>query len=297
MVPDAIQVGLLYKNTVTPIGETYIVDDSVDPGYQANRNRPTLIQEFEEVSSGESMIVAVHHLKSKGSDCDSTGDFDLGDGQGNCNLTRTGAANIIIDFINNTVIPNASTDKVLVIGDLNAYKKEDPIVAFLDSGYVDLIEEFVGDDAYSFVFSGQRGYLDHALGLNVDNVITGVFEWNINADEINLFDYNDDIRDVGEENFEEEPDNLNLFEPEPYRFSDHDPVIVGVDLSADVASKPGDFNGDGAVDMADFMIFIGTFGSQTGMPNYREDADFDGNGVIDFFDYNAFLNAFFNDQQ
>lgn len=251
---DAIKVGLLYRDTVMPIGDTYIVDDNVDSSYQDNRNRPTLIQEFQELASEESVVIAVHHLKSKGSSCNSTGDSDLGDGQANCNLTRTNAANIVVDFINSTVLPNAQTDRVLAIGDLNAYRMEDPIMAFKDAGYVDLISEFNGDDAYSYLFDGQRGYLDHALGLNVSDVVTGVTEWHVNADEINLFDYNDDIRDPGEASFEEKPDNTNLYNADPYRYSDHDPVVIGLDLSAGNVEQPlrGDWDGDGDVDIDDY---------------------------------------------
>ncbi len=250
---DAIKVGLLYRDTVVPIGTTYIVDDSVDPSYQDNRNRPTLIQEFQEVSSSESVIVAVHHLKSKGSSCASTGDTDLGDGQANCNLTRTDAVNVVTDFINNTVIPNAQTDRVIAIGDMNAYRMEDPIMAFKDADYVDLIETLNGAGAYSYVFDGQRGYLDHALGLNVSDIVTGVTEWHVNADEINLFDYNDDVRDSSEANYEEEPDNTNLYSADAYRFSDHDPIIIGLDLSAGVVEPLlGDWDADGDVDINDY---------------------------------------------
>ncbi len=232
---DAIKVGMLYKSTVTPVGAPFIIDDSVDPAYVDGRNRPTLVQTFEEVASGERVIIANHHLKSKGSDCDDLGDPDANDGQGNCNLTRTGAANVIIDFINNQVIPDAGTNRVLVIGDLNAYRREDPIQAFINAGYTDLIEAFNPTEAYSFVFDGQRGYLDNTLGLNVDGLVTGVTAWHVNADEINLFDYNDDVLDAGEASFEEEPDNLPLYDADPYRYSDHDPVLIGLDLSGSAA--------------------------------------------------------------
>ncbi|WP_370242744.1 ExeM/NucH family extracellular endonuclease [Alteromonas abrolhosensis] len=250
---DAIKVGLLYQDTVLPIGETYIIDDSVDPTYKDSRNRPTLVQEFQEVSSGESVIVAVHHLKSKGSSCSSIGDDDVGDGQGNCNLTRAGAVNVITGFIATHVLPDAQTDKVLAIGDMNSYKMEDPITAFKEAGYVDLIEAFSGEGAYSYVFDGQRGYLDHALGLNMEDVVTGVTEWHVNADEVNLFDYNDDVLDPSEASFEEEPDNTNLYNADPYRYSDHDPVVIGLDLSAGI-SEPlrGDWDGDGDVDINDY---------------------------------------------
>ena len=39
-------------------------------------------------STGGMFTVAVNHLKSKGSDCNDVGDPDLGDGAGNCNVTR-----------------------------------------------------------------------------------------------------------------------------------------------------------------------------------------------------------------
>lgn len=120
---DAIKVALLFKiTTVTAEDEHFIVDNDVDPNYRDDKNRPTLIQTFQEIATGERVIVAVHHLKSKGSDCDALGDPDLLDGQGNCSQTRAAAAAIVADYIDTTVIPVAGTDRVLAIGDLNAYK-------------------------------------------------------------------------------------------------------------------------------------------------------------------------------
>ena len=64
---------------------------------------------------------------------------------------------------------------------------------------------FGGAGAYSYVFDGQLGYLDHALAnASLTPQVTGVAEWHINADEIPLFDYNDDVKDTGEPTFEEE---------------------------------------------------------------------------------------------
>ena len=89
-----------------------------------------------------------------------------------------------------------------------------------------------GASAYSFVFDGQLGYLDHALSSStLTPQVTGVADWHINADEIPLFDYNDDVRDApGEATFEEEWDTLPLTGPGVSRTSDHDSVIVGLDL-------------------------------------------------------------------
>ena len=40
---------------------------------------------------------------------------------------------------------------------------EDPITTIESAGYTNLIDSFIGDDAYSFVFDGESGYLDHTL--------------------------------------------------------------------------------------------------------------------------------------
>ena len=51
----------------------------------------------------------------------------------------------------------------LIIGDLNSYDTEDPVDAIPAGRYTDLISRFQGEYAYSYVFDGQVGYLDHAL--------------------------------------------------------------------------------------------------------------------------------------
>ena len=60
--------------------------------------------------------------------------------------------------------PTGTTaDGVLLIGDLNSYAKEDPVRALESRGYANLVARFVGDAAYSYVFRGEAGSLDHAL--------------------------------------------------------------------------------------------------------------------------------------
>lgn len=229
---DAIRVGIIYRtSTVEQIGEYAILDSSVDPRFDDSRSRPTLAQTFEETATGARFTVVVNHLKSKGSGC-GAGDDDPTTGQGNCNLTRTLAAQAMADWLATDPTGNGDRD-VLIIGDLNSYAREDPIVALEDAGYANLVAEFDGPEAYSYVFDGQLGYLDHALANpTLRPQVTGVAEWHINADEVPLFDYNDDVRDPGESSFEEESDALPLYEPDEFRTSDHDPVIVGLDLAA-----------------------------------------------------------------
>jgi hypothetical protein len=217
---DAIKVAVVYKPAVVePIGDYAILDSSVDPRFDDERNRPALAQSFE-TGDGARFTVVVNHLKSKGSAC--AGDPDTGDGQGNCNVTRTEAAEALVDWLASD--PTGSGDRdVLVIGDLNAYAKEDPIDVFVAAGYTNLIEAFGGAGAYSYVFQGQSGYLDHALASpTLAAQVAGAADWHINADEPPVLDYNVEFKSANHVD--------TLFAPTPYRSSDHDPVLVGLDL-------------------------------------------------------------------
>lgn len=113
---------------------------------------------------------------------------------------------------------------------------ERPITTLETAGYVDLLERFEGLESYGYVFDGLLGHLDHALATqSLAGQVTGAGGWHVNADEVPLFDYNDTVRDAGEAAFERESSALPLYEPSPYRSSDHDPVIVGLDLSSNTA--------------------------------------------------------------
>lgn len=219
---DAIRVGLIYQPAnVEPVGSHAIIDSSVDPRF-ADNNRPSILQTFA-TTSGTRFSVLVNHLKSKSTPCGA--EPDTGDGQGCWNPTRTNAAEAIVDWLA-TDPTNSGDPDVIVIGDLNAYAMEDPVTVFRDAGYVDTIDEFVGDDAYSFVFQGQSGYLDHALASPaLAAQITDVTEWHINADEPIVLDYNVEFKTLGQ--------ITSFYDPGPYRSSDHDPVLAGLDLASD----------------------------------------------------------------
>lgn len=220
---DAIKVGMLYKPArVTPIGQTAALNSVafVNGGDSAPRSRPSLAQAFQ-TTTGARFIVDANHFKSKGSACDLA---DQQDGQGNCNQVRVNAANELANWLA-TDPTGISDDDVLIIGDLNSYAQEDPITALKNAGYTNLIEQFIGADAYSFVFDGQWGYLDHALASDsLLSQVTGVTEYHINADEPNVLDYNTDFKSANLQNV--------LYAPDQYRVSDHDAVIVGLNLGA-----------------------------------------------------------------
>jgi predicted extracellular nuclease len=216
---DVIKAGIIYRRSaVTPVGDFVLLDRSADSRYNDDRNRPSLAQAFASNASGARLSVVVSHLKSKGSSCESDGDPDTGDGQGNCNLTRVNAAAALADWIESDPTGSGDSD-YLLIGDMNAYYLEDPIEAFRSAGLFDLLAG--RPNPYSFVFLGQSGAYDYAFATpSLAPQVRGAVEWHINVDEPPVLDYN---LEFGRDPALFDPDN-------PYRASDHDPVIVGLDL-------------------------------------------------------------------
>ncbi|RPI83477.1 MAG: ExeM/NucH family extracellular endonuclease, partial [Chloroflexi bacterium] len=220
---DVIRQAFIYKPaSVTPIGAYAVLDSTVDPLFLDEYNRPVLAQTFKDSTTNGIFTVAVNHLKSKSSNCIANEDPDLGDGAGNCNLTRLAAAEAMVDWLA-TDPTNSGDEDFLIIGDLNSYDKEDPIDAIKAGGYTDLIYRYLGEAAYSYVFDGQIGYLDHALAnAALEAQVTGTTIWHINSDEPDLIDYDTTFK---------LPAQDALYAPDPYRSSDHDPVIVGLNLT------------------------------------------------------------------
>jgi predicted extracellular nuclease len=226
---DAITTALIYKPaTVTPVGGVQLMTQAEDPRWLDDFNRPAVTQTFADADGG-TVTVVVNHLKSKGSDCNAVGDPDTGDGQGNCNETRTQAAAALADWLA-TDPTGQGAGRELIIGDLNSYTMEDPIQALTGAGFTDVLGQFEGPDAYSYVFDGLLGHLDHALaGTELVAEVTGAASWAINADEPTIFDYQTEFKS---------PQQVAMFQPDPYRSSDHDPVIIGLDLTPPDTTAP-----------------------------------------------------------
>ena len=270
---DAIAVGFLYKPaSVTPIGGAAILDSSVDPQFDDTKNRPALAQTFMEKASGNLFTPVVNHLKSKGSSCGDGDDDTTTDGQGNCNLTRTNAATALANWL--ATDPTGSGDPdFLIIGDLNSYAKEDPIVVLQGAGYTDLATSFEGMYAYSYVFSGEVGYLDYAMAsTSILAQVTGTTIWDINSDEPRVIDYNDDILDPGESYINP---GAYLYGPHANRASDHDPVIVGLmlvqkELEGSITQTPS----------ADPLVYGDTVAVDVNLFNATSDDIADGSAIV-----------------
>ena len=270
---DAIRVAIIYKPArLSAVGAPVSDTDAVN-------NRPTLAQTFG-LANGERFTLMVNHLKSKSScpapgDADASGNIDIGDGQGCWNLQRIQQASRLRTFVAQRQSATASND-VLLIGDFNAYAQEDPIYNLTSSGYVDQAGRF-GTFGYSYVFDGASGRLDHAIstGSLSDRVIS-VAHWHINADETSLGDYNTEFKFPATTCGAVCP--ADPYTVSPYRSSDHDPVVVGLNLFKTVRGTSGR---DTITGTAGDDIFIGGPGAD----------DFMGGAGTNIFVYESMRDA------
>ncbi|MDD1621462.1 MAG: ExeM/NucH family extracellular endonuclease [Methylococcaceae bacterium] len=269
---DQIAVGIIYKPAkVTPAGSVAILDSSVNPQFLDTKNRPTLAQTFLDKASNKLLTVAVNHLKSKGSACTDVSDPDTGDGQGNCNLTRTNAAQALATWLSADPTHGGAAN-ALIIGDLNSYAQEDPITALKNGGYQNLLETLVGNQAaYSYVFGGAAGYLDHALAnATLASQVKGIAEWHINADEPRALDYNTEFKTAAQV--------ASFYAADAYRSSDHDPLLIKLFV-------PGDLDNDGDVDTTDASLIKAQIGKCSGKAGFNREADYDKTGCVSYADY------------
>ena len=288
---DAIAVALIYDvATVAPQGALARLDSTVSPAFIDNRNRVSLAQTFVESGTGANLTVVVNHLKSKGSPCDSISnpgdpafgvapystDPDDPNLQGNCNLTRTAAAQVLGQWLANAPT-GVSSLNLLIIGDINAYANEDPIRVLEAQDYIDLVERDAGGNgfaqgAHTFVFDGEHGSLDYAMANPcLADRVRGAEAWHINADEPFAIDY---------QNF----NPPGQAQPDEFKSSDHDPILVGLDLRAGCVD---DIDGDGIPNDVDACEGDNSSGDldQDGVCD-DTDPDIDGDNVINEEDPN-----------
>lgn len=213
---DVIRTAMIYKNAaVKPIDESVILDDAA-----FDNARDPLAQAFQRVggNSKTRFLAVANHFKSKGSDPkDGSANADKGDGAGAWNAARVDQAKALVQFAQG-LKKQRNTNKVLLAGDFNSYSAEEPIRVLEKAGYVNLA---AGVDTRSYLFGARTGSLDHIFGsTEVAGRVTGQTIWNINATESVAYEYSRFNYNVAQ-----------LFAPDQFRSSDHDPVLVGLQLN------------------------------------------------------------------
>ena len=223
---DEITCGMIYKPAkATPVGnlKAYL------EGEFALVNRAAIAQTFKQNSNNAKFTVVGNHFKSKGGTASGL-NVDQNDGQGQFNDRRTKQAQQLAAWL--ATDPTGSGDPdFIIVGDLNAYAKEDPLTTLESAGYINLIPS----TNTSYQFDGAHGALDHALGTaSIQAQVVSAKKWNINADEPTALDYNIQL-DNG--TIIKTPTQVTtLYASDQYRSSDHDPVLVGLNLACDNAT-------------------------------------------------------------
>ena len=205
---------MIYRSSrVRPVGAAALLRGGPFEG----RSRVPMAQAFR-AGKGPAFVVTAVHLKSKGcgrdEDAARGADADQRDGQGCWNPVRVDSVQRIQRWLATDPTRSGPDAPAAILGDFNAYAMEDPIRLLRDAGWQDAFGTRGSERPYSFVFDGQAGRLDHAL-LNPAMAarLRGAVEWHANADETDALSYQDQ-RDG-----------------DPYRASDHDPLLLGLDLA------------------------------------------------------------------
>lgn len=274
---DAIAVGLIYRaDAVSLIDDAVKIDMPEQHGADSEGTnfdkymRVSLLQKFKHIETNRKLSIVVNHLKSKGSSCiEDTANPE--DAQGSCNAFRVSAAVTLGEYLEENV-----KGDVLVMGDLNAYGKEDPVRVLTDYdavnaerkimtaeqatlngeainngqavevsesyGFINLVEHFQGAKAHSYTYSGELGSLDHALAnKSLLKKVVATDDWHINSAESNLFEYSSEYTgDLAK--------STNA-----YSSSDHDPVIIEIDY------KKRGHKGEGPKNESPFEFLLNIF--------------------------------------
>ena len=247
---DVIEMPQQHAPSVSYVNSTESGDN-----YMRNAVTPT----FTVLGTNKKLTISVNHLKSKGSVCYEdvvTGEEINTDLQGSCeNLRVSGAFQLATKLAE-------KVGYTMIIGDLNAYANEDPILLLTNQdnieagyqlkaaaytyiggdenelgevlhysegailtnsyGYIDTLAQFE-KDGLSYSYNDEVGTLDYILvNDKLSSLVVDAAHWNINASESGFFQYDYSYGDV------------NIYD-DAYRSSDHDPAIITLNFGLDTS--------------------------------------------------------------
>lgn len=206
--PGSFTRSVIYyrPSTLTPITDLMVLNTSTF-------ERAHLTQGFQANGTGKRFLVSTAHLRSKLCDNASGTNVDMGDGQGCFNARRKAQASELLNHWASVRAANWIPGQ-LILGDFNSYTEEDPIDR-LRAGGLEVLTSGQSQE-HTYAYGNRFGSLDHVIATGeMTAAVIGSFVWNINSDEPSNLDYHDW--------------NTAFYQPNAFRCSDHDPVLVDVD--------------------------------------------------------------------
>lgn len=166
------------------------------PACTANYYKNTMrIQVFEELASGQRFTLSMNHFKASTSNPEDD------------NTKRLQNAQNLLNGLSRY----ATDPDILIMGDLNCEIGSDPLNLLEEAGYEEMLIKY-DYYAYSHCYDWQGNLIDHAFAnesMAAQITGAGVYHITTSCDEARYYNYN-------------------------YRYSDHDPYIVGLKLEAPV---------------------------------------------------------------
>ncbi|MDH5693340.1 MAG: ExeM/NucH family extracellular endonuclease [Gammaproteobacteria bacterium] len=226
-----IAVGMLYRaSIVSTVGSP--LQHTVYPFETLSRE--PMAQLFRHETTGHTMWVIANHFKSRRCSFAEGEDADQSDGQSCWNAARLASSIALNNWIKEELNP-LDQYPALLLGDLNAHAKEDPIQYLHNKNYTDLLSRYIGPSAYTYSFNFQRAYLDHLLANELFvQYVHSVGIWHINVDEPSALGY---------KKLSQKEGALSVQERGYTRSSDHDPIYVDLQFNVSTSRKGGSAQG------------------------------------------------------
>jgi hypothetical protein len=179
-----LKSGFIYrKDKVKPYGSNIAATTA---NYYKNTQR---IQAFEELATKERFTLAMNHFKAK----------DSSEDQGNA--TRVMNANNLLNALNKSAVD----PDILILGDFNCLKGEEPITILENAGYVEQLLKYE-PQAFSHCYNWEGELIDHAFAnASMSEYITGAGVFHICT-------------------------SCGVCSNSAYRYSDHDAYLVAFNL-------------------------------------------------------------------
>ena len=197
---DMISCGYIYrKDRVRAYGEMVHGYADTDSHYHYR----LVAMGFEELSSGETFVLNINHLRSK---------RGTGAESNEKRMANVDSLLVMLDKIEQEQVFGDSD--ILLVGDYNSYTQEEPIQTLVRAGYADMV---MRDDStgYSYVYHSEAGYLDRVFASeSMAKQVKQVAVYHLNADYFYSRGFKRGLDDT------------------MFRYADHDPILIRVELSA-----------------------------------------------------------------